>query len=69
MKRPVKVSEGHMRGVEVLLTAPQGGDLRGTRYKGSCVCVCVLTASEKSNCASVCHFYKLLCYIPMSDVC
>ena len=43
MKRPVRVSEGHMGGgVEVLLTAPQGGgDLRGTRHKGSCVCVCV----------------------------
>lgn len=55
-----------MRG-SLLLHRRVAGEARDTRELS--VCVYVLTASEKSNCARVCHFYKLLRYIPMSDVC
>lgn len=44
LARREKASVGQSGGGEVFLTAPQGGDRRGTRYKGA-LCVHVLIAS------------------------
>lgn len=63
LARREKASVGRGGRWGVFLAAPQGGDQRGTRNKGA-LCVYVLTSGERAR-----HFYKRLCFIPMSDVC